>query len=86
MHHATKLKSSQTGFLNMTMSSLYSNGLHSRIKNQGSSEGKRGSNPELVIFNDLSVWSKTGVGNVDPGGPVSQQSLAPTLNKQTWTS
>ncbi len=29
MHHATKLKSSQTGFLNMTMSSLYSNGLHS---------------------------------------------------------
>ncbi len=25
----TKLKSSQTGFLNMTMSSLYSNGLHS---------------------------------------------------------
>ncbi len=29
MHHATKLKSSLTGFLNMTMSSLYSNGLHS---------------------------------------------------------
>ncbi len=29
MHHDTKLKSSQTGFLNMTMSSLYSNGLHS---------------------------------------------------------
>ncbi len=29
MHHATKLKSSQTGFLNMKMSSLYSNGLHS---------------------------------------------------------
>ncbi len=28
MHHVTKLKSSQTGFLNMTMSSLYSNGLH----------------------------------------------------------
>ncbi len=28
-HHVTKLKSSQTGFLNMTMSSLYSNGLHS---------------------------------------------------------
>ncbi len=28
MHHFTKLKSSQTGFLNMTMSSLYSNGLH----------------------------------------------------------
>ncbi len=28
-HHITKLKSSQTGFLNMTMSSLYSNGLHS---------------------------------------------------------
>ncbi len=27
--HVTKLKSSQTGFLNMTMSSLYSNGLHS---------------------------------------------------------
>ncbi len=26
MHHVTKLKSSQTGFLNMTMSSLYSNG------------------------------------------------------------
>ncbi len=26
--HVTKLKSSQTGFLNMTMSSLYSNGLH----------------------------------------------------------
>ncbi len=25
----TKLKSSKTGFLNMTMSSLYSNGLHS---------------------------------------------------------
>ncbi len=25
MHHVTKLKSSQTGFLNMTMSSLYSN-------------------------------------------------------------
>ncbi len=24
MHHVTKLKSSQTGFLNMTMSSLYS--------------------------------------------------------------
>ncbi len=29
MHHVTKLKSSQTGFLNMTMSSLYSNVLHS---------------------------------------------------------
>ncbi len=29
MHHVIKLKSSQTGFLNMTMSSLYSNGLHS---------------------------------------------------------
>ncbi len=29
MYHVTKLKSSQTGFLNMTMSSLYSNGLHS---------------------------------------------------------
>ncbi len=29
MHHVTKLKSSQTGFLNMTMISLYSNGLHS---------------------------------------------------------
>ncbi len=29
MHSVTKLKSSQTGFLNMTMSSLYSNGLHS---------------------------------------------------------
>ncbi len=29
MHDVTKLKSSQTGFLNMTMSSLYSNGLHS---------------------------------------------------------
>ncbi len=29
MHHVTKLKSSQTGFLNMTMSSLSSNGLHS---------------------------------------------------------
>ncbi len=29
MHHVTKLKSSQTGFLNMTTSSLYSNVLHS---------------------------------------------------------
>ncbi len=29
MHHVTKLKSFQTGFLNMTMSSLYSNGLQS---------------------------------------------------------
>ncbi len=29
MHRVTKLKSSQTGFLNMTMSSLYSNDLHS---------------------------------------------------------
>ncbi len=29
MHHVTKLKSSQTGFLNMTMSSLSSNGLQS---------------------------------------------------------
>ncbi len=29
IHHVTKLKSSQTGFLTMTMSSLYSNGLHS---------------------------------------------------------
>ncbi len=29
MHHVTKLKSSQTGFLNMTMSSLYSNSLRS---------------------------------------------------------
>ncbi len=29
MHHVTKLKSSQTGFLNMTMSSLCSNDLHS---------------------------------------------------------
>ncbi len=29
MHHVTKLKPSQTSFLNMTMSSLYSNGLHS---------------------------------------------------------
>ncbi len=30
MQHVTKLKSSQTGFLNMTMSSLYSNGLQSQ--------------------------------------------------------
>ncbi len=29
MQHVTKLKSSQNGFLNMTMSSLYSNDLHS---------------------------------------------------------
>ncbi len=29
MHHVTKIKSSHTSFLNMTMSSLYSNGLHS---------------------------------------------------------
>ncbi len=29
MQHVTKLKSSQTGFLNMTMSLFYSNGLHS---------------------------------------------------------
>ncbi len=29
MHHVTKLNSSQTGFLNMKMSLLYSNGLHS---------------------------------------------------------
>ncbi len=29
MLHVTKLKSSQTDFLNMAMSSLYSNGLHS---------------------------------------------------------
>ncbi len=29
MHHVTKIKSSQTGFLNITMSSLYSNDLHS---------------------------------------------------------
>ncbi len=29
MHHVTKIKPSQTGFLNLTMSSLYSNGLHS---------------------------------------------------------
>ncbi len=29
IHHVTKLKSSQTGFLNMTMSSLYLNDLHS---------------------------------------------------------
>ncbi len=29
MHHVTKLKSSRTGFLNMTLSSLYSNGLQS---------------------------------------------------------
>ncbi len=29
MHHVTKLKSSQTGLLNMIMSSLYSSGLHS---------------------------------------------------------
>jgi len=29
-HHVTKLKSSPTGFLNITMSSLFSNGLHSQ--------------------------------------------------------
>ncbi len=29
MHHVTKLKSSQTGFLNMKISSLHSNGLQS---------------------------------------------------------
>uniref|UniRef100_A0A3Q0S4E0 C2H2-type domain-containing protein n=1 Tax=Amphilophus citrinellus TaxID=61819 RepID=A0A3Q0S4E0_AMPCI len=29
MHHVTKLKSSQSGFLNMTLSSLHSNGHHS---------------------------------------------------------
>ncbi len=34
MHHVTKLKSSQTGFLNMTMSSLYSNGLHRSQSNR----------------------------------------------------
>ncbi len=28
-HSVTKLRSSQTGFLNITMSSLYSSGLHS---------------------------------------------------------
>ncbi len=34
------------------------------------------------------VWPtcKAGVGNVDPGGPVSLQSLAPTLIKHTRTS
>ncbi len=26
------------------------------------------------------------VGNVDPGGPVSLQSLAPALIKHTWSS
>ncbi len=29
---------------------------------------------------------RAGVGNVDPGGPVSLQSLAPTLSKHTWSS
>ena len=29
LHNVTKLISSQTGFLNITMSSLYSDGLHS---------------------------------------------------------
>ncbi len=29
MHHVTKINSSQTGLLNTTMSSIYSNGLHS---------------------------------------------------------
>ncbi len=39
-HHVTKLKSSQTGFLNMAMSSLYSNGLHShQISIQSSTFG-----------------------------------------------
>ncbi len=28
----------------------------------------------------------TEMGNVDPGGPVSLQSLAPTLIKHTWSS
>ncbi len=42
MHHVTKLKSSQTGFLNMTMSSLYSNGLHNhQISIQQSTFGMR---------------------------------------------
>ncbi len=31
-------------------------------------------------------YCNTEVGNVDPGGPVSLQSLAPTLIKHTWTS
>ncbi len=29
---------------------------------------------------------RSGVGNVDPGGPVSLQRLAPTLIKHTWSS
>ncbi len=33
-----------------------------------------------------SSYFKSGVGNVDPGGPVSLQSLATTLIKHTWTS
>ncbi len=33
MHHFTKPKSSQIGFLNITMSSLYANGLHSHHLN-----------------------------------------------------
>ncbi len=41
MHHVKKLKSSQTGFLNMTMSSFYSNGLHShQVSMQSSTFGK----------------------------------------------
>ncbi len=30
--------------------------------------------------------SKTGVTKFGPGGPVSLQSLAPTLIKHTWSS
>lgn len=46
--HVTKLKSSPNGFLNMTMSPLYSNGLHSWIQKEIHSLGTQEDSKAII--------------------------------------
>ncbi len=78
MHHVTKLKSSQTGFLNMTMSSLYSNGLHShQISIQQSTFGMWCNGRFASWMCSRQICSNYHANN--QYGPKSQRNLSNTL-------
>ncbi len=59
MHHVTKFKSSQTGFLNMTMCSLYSNCLCAPLVCGGTGDPYHGCAPDKsVTLTKMSIWTK----------------------------
>ncbi len=58
MHHVTKLKSSQTGFLNMTMSSLYSNDLHSHQISVQYSNHFIVTSPQHMCLGEWNSWAR----------------------------